>query len=74
MLTLYKFTAYNTQAMYGWGDDAEADAYCEFLNRNREINVYSWIEITDAAEIAKHDANGEGVNLADALQEIANDA
>ena len=75
MLTLYKFHAYNTQAMYGWGDDAEAEAYCEFLNRDREINVYSYSEITDEAEIAKHDGNGEGVNLADAIQEIAdNDA
>lgn len=74
MNRLYKFTAYNTQAMYGWGDDAKADAYCDFLNRGREINVYSWTEVTDAEEIAGHDANGEGVNLADALQEIADDA
>ena len=28
----------------------------------------------DANEIAKRDGNGEGVNLADALQEIADDA
>lgn len=74
MLQLYKFSAYNTQAMYGWGDAAEADAYCDHLNRNREINVYSATEITDADEIARHDSNGEGVNLADALQEIADDA
>lgn len=74
MLTLYKFAAYNTQAMYGWGDEKEADAYCDFLNRDREINVYSFSEITDEAEIAKHDSNGEGVNLADALQETADDA
>ena len=74
MLNLYKFSAYNTQAMYGWGDADEADKYCDFLNRSREINVYSFEEITDKAEIAKHDSNGEGVNLADALQEIADDA
>lgn len=74
MLTLYKFTAYNTQAMYGWGDDQEADAYCEHLNRNREINVYSWTEITDEDEINRHDKGGEGVNLADALQEIADES
>lgn len=74
MLTLYKFSAYNTQAMYGWGDDADAIAYCDFLNRDREINLYTYAEITDADEIARHDKNGEGVNLADALQEIADDA
>ena len=68
---LYKFSAFNTQALYGWGDDADADAYCAFLNRNRDINVYAWMEITDAAEIAERDANGEGVNLADALQDVA---
>ena len=69
-IKFYKFHAYNTQAIYGWGDDAEADAYCEFLNRSREINVYSWTEITDAEEISGRDASGEGVNLADALAEI----
>lgn len=73
MNKLYKFSAYNTQAMYGWGDDAEADAYCDFLNRNRDINVYGWSEVTDAAEVARHDSNGEGVNLADALIEIADE-
>lgn len=71
MPTLYKFTAYNSQAMYGWGNDAEADTYCDRLNRDREINVYSHSAITDADEIAEHDSNAEGVNLADALQEIA---
>ena len=70
MNQLFKFSAYNTQAMFGWGDDAEAAAYCDFLNRDREINVYSFTEITDADEITKHDNGGEGVNLADALQEI----
>lgn len=73
MLSLYVFRAYNSQAMYGWGDDAEADAYCDHLNRDREINVYSWAQVTDADEIDKRD-NGEGVNLADALQEIADAA
>lgn len=74
MLNLYKFSAWNTQAMYGWGDDDEAAKYCEFLNRSREINVYAFEEITDEDQIAEHDGNGEGVNLADELQEIANDA
>lgn len=74
MLKLYKFTAYNTQAMYGWGDDQEAVAYCDHLNRAREINVYSYAEITDADEIASLDDSGEGVNIADALHEIADAA
>ena len=71
MLNLYKFTAYNSQTLYGWGSDAEADAYCDHLNRNREINVYSWAVITDADEIALRDDGETGVNLADELQAIA---
>lgn len=68
-LTLYKFSAYNTQPMYGWGDDADADAYCDCINIDRAINVYSYSAITDASEIAKRD--GDGVNLQAALQEIS---
>jgi hypothetical protein len=71
---LFKFTAYNTQSMYGWGDSAEAERYCDYLNTDREINVYSVYEITDEVEIAKRDRNSEGCNLTDALQEIAADA
>ena len=71
MLNLYKFTAYNSQTLYGWGSDAEADAYCDHLNRNREINVYSWAVITDADEIALRDDGETGVILADELQAIA---
>lgn len=70
MLKCYKFSAYNTQAMYGWGDDAEADAYCDFLNSDLEINIYSWSEIEDQDEIDELDDGGEGVNLGDALQGI----
>lgn len=73
MLNLYKFTAYNSQAMYGWGDDADADAYCDHLNRKREINVYGWTQITDADEIARLDNGGAGVNLADELLAIADE-
>lgn len=71
MNNLYEFAAYNSQKMYGWGDDAEADAYCDHLNRDREINVYAWRQITDTDEIAKRDRNGEGVLLADELNSIA---
>jgi hypothetical protein len=72
MHTLYVFTAYNTQAMYGWGKEADAEAYCAFLNLNREINVFSWQEVTDEEEVALRDRNAEGVNLSDELYEIRN--
>ena len=70
MLNLYVFKAYNSQALYGWGDDAEADAYCDHLNRDFEINVYAWYQITDPDEIAKRDDGETGVNLTDELAEI----
>jgi hypothetical protein len=72
MLNLYKFSAYNAQALYGWGCDREAEEYANFLNARREINVYGWEQITDPEEIVFRD--GDGVNLQDALIEIENRA
>lgn len=70
---LYEFRAYNSQTMYGWGSEHEAELYCESLNRNREINVYAWHQITDVDEIAKLDDGETGVNLSDELLAIKND-
>lgn len=71
---VYKFTAYNSQAMYGWGTEAEAEAYAEHLNRNREINVYGYGEVTDADELAKLDAGyGDQIDLSDELIAIASE-
>lgn len=65
----FKFSAYNSQAIYGYGTEQEADAYCDRLNRNREINVYGAEEITDPDTLADFDAGkrDDGFNLADAL-------
>lgn len=68
MLKAYKFTAYNSQALYGWGNEAEADAYATHLNRDREINVYGFAEVVDEDEVAKLDAGyGDQINLGDEL-------
>lgn len=38
----YKFAAYNQHTYYGWTQDpAVAQTALEWLNRDREINVYS---------------------------------
>lgn len=37
----YEFTAYNSEAIYGFGTEAEAAKYCDHLNKDREINVYA---------------------------------
>lgn len=41
MTSFFKIAAYNAQALYFWGTDADCDRYVDWLNRNREINVYS---------------------------------
>jgi len=67
---LYKFTAYNSQALYGWGTEVEADQYADHLNRDREINVYGYQLITDPEEITKVSDYGSGINMEDELQAI----
>ena len=70
------FTAYNSQAHFGFGTDAEADAYSDILNRKREINVYGY-EAADDETALKLD-NGDdsdGFRLDIALETQAeNDA
>lgn len=41
MTSFFKITAYNTQVLYFWGAEGDADRYVDWLNRDREINVYS---------------------------------
>lgn len=40
-VSFFKITAYNTQALYFWGAEVDANRYVDWLNRDREINVYS---------------------------------
>ena len=47
----YVFRAYNTEAQFGWTQiPAVAKAALEWLNRDREINVYSMDRLGDAAD------------------------
>lgn len=65
----FMFTAYNSQAHYGFGTRQEADKYCDILNRNREVGQYGYNEITDADALASLN-NGDdtdGFRLDDAL-------
>lgn len=45
------FTAYNSQAHFGFGTEAEADAYSDILNRKREINVYGYEAADDESAL-----------------------
>lgn len=41
MNSFFQIAAYNTQALYFWGTDADCVRYVDWLNRDRDINVYS---------------------------------
>ena len=51
----FMITAYNSPAYYGFGTDQEAEAFCEILNADREVNVYSG-EILSAEAAADLDS------------------
>ena len=73
----FVFTAYNSQAAYGYGTEKEADAYADILNRKREINVYGYEEITDPDTLAGLDSGSDtdGFRLDEAIDTAAeNDA
>lgn len=62
----YVFTAYNTQAQYGFGEHTQAERYCDHLNCDRDINVYSYRELTGAeVEDLELDHNSLGFNFDD---------
>lgn len=41
MTSFFEITAYNSQALYFWGTQEACGRYVDWLNRNRDINVYS---------------------------------
>jgi hypothetical protein len=51
----YEFTAYNSQPHYGYGTQTEADAYCDILNRNREVGQYHYRQM-DSTETGRLDS------------------
>jgi hypothetical protein len=65
----YEFTAYNAQAIYGFGTEQEADGYSDILNRGREINVYGYRPMTEA-EAAPFNSGDrtDGFNLDEELK------
>lgn len=65
----FEFRAYNTQALYGFGTEAEADRYADALNEGREINVYAPYPLTEAEAIELClDDNTEAFILEDELR------
>lgn len=60
----YAFRAYNTQNVYAFGTEKQAERYADKLNENRDINVYGAYRLTDeeAAELKLED-NTEAFSL-----------
>lgn len=58
-------------AQYGWGEVADAEKYCEHINRHRDINCYHYEKVTDDTLIKKMDYNQDGIDLEEILQIIA---
>jgi hypothetical protein len=62
MTKWFKFSAYNTAPMFGYGTKAEASEYQDILNASRAINHYAVTTVKDPTAI-----NGIEFNLADEL-------
>lgn len=60
----YKITAHNTDALYAWSfNAADIQRYVDWLNRDREINVYSAQAVINADEIAQLETQGDVLNM-----------
>ncbi len=67
----YEFRAYNTQVEYGYGTADAADAYCDKLNADRDINCFgAYVLTADQAAEMKLEQNSEAVNLDDEMAEV----
>lgn len=63
----YAFRAYNSQTLYGFGTSADADRYCDRLNKGREVNLYGARLMTDDDIANVPHLADEGCNLDDEL-------
>lgn len=68
---LFLFTAWNSQSVYGWGDESDAMQYADRLNADREVNLYGFDLVEDAETIEKVEQDQSGINLYDELTAAA---
>lgn len=66
METTFEFTAYNTETQYGYGTEAEATLYLDWLNKGREINLYQMAK----SDITDEQADTLAINLRENLAEL----
>ncbi len=65
----YQISAHNTDAEYGYGTLGAAERYCAYLNRGREVNLYTpvLLSATEVADLQLDDNTGRGFDLDEAL-------
>jgi hypothetical protein len=64
----FLFTAYNSQPLFGFGTEQEADAYCDVLNRKRGVNQYHYRAMSgDEAQALDSGRDTDGFRLDDEI-------
>lgn len=66
MENIYKFSSYKSESIYGFGNESEASKYLEWLNKDREFNLYE-MEISD---LTNEQADTLAINLRDDLLDL----
>lgn len=69
----WKFGGSNLQPIYGYGTEAEADRYADYLNRDRDINCYQVDSVDDPDALARLDEGNEGFAISEELDAIKGD-
>ena len=67
----FAFRALNSQTLYGFGTDQQADKFTDHLNQRRETDVYSACPLTtDEAIELRVDEQDNAFNLEDELRAL----
>jgi hypothetical protein len=67
----YVFKAYNSQAIYAYGTEHEADKYCDALNNRAIINLYSYEVCNEKMSYELENERNDGFNLSDYFEQSA---
>jgi hypothetical protein len=66
MEAIYEFSAHNSETVYGFGTEEEAAQYLEWLNQDKEIDLYEMC----VSELTDDEAETLAVNLLDCLKDL----
>lgn len=66
METIYEFSAYNQESIYGYGTENDAVQYLEWLNQGKEINLYEM----SLSDLTDEQADNLAINLSENLADL----